>query len=70
MDEVNKLLATNFIREVYHSKWLANVVMAKIANGKWRICVYFTYLNGACQRTTSFCLELTSLWIQQLGTSF
>ena len=29
MDEVNKLLATNFIREVYYPKWLANVVIVK-----------------------------------------
>ena len=50
MDEINKLLAANYIREVYHSEWLANVVMAKIANGKWRICVYFTDLNDACPK--------------------
>ena len=50
MDEINKLLAANFIREVYHSEWLANVVMAKIANGKWRICVYFMDLNDACPK--------------------
>ena len=36
MDEVNKLLATNFIREVYYPEWLANVVMVKKASGKWR----------------------------------
>ena len=47
MEEVNKLLATNFIREVYYSKWLANVVMVKKVNGKWRMCVDFTDLNGA-----------------------
>ena len=34
MDEVNKLLATNFIREVYYPEWLANVVMVKKANRK------------------------------------
>ena len=34
MDEVNKLLATNFIREVYYPKWLANIVMVKKANEK------------------------------------
>ena len=34
MDEVNKLLATNFIREVYYPEWLANVVMVKKANKK------------------------------------
>ena len=48
MDEVNKLLAANFIREVFYPKWLANVVMVKKANGKWRMCVDFTDLNQAC----------------------
>ena len=36
-----------FIREVYYPDWLANVVMVKKANGKWRICVDFTSLNKA-----------------------
>ena len=45
MDEVNKLLAANFIREVHYLEWLANVVMVKKANGKWRMCVDFTDLN-------------------------
>ena len=47
MDEVSKLLASNFIREVHYPEWLANVVMVKKANGKWRICVDFTDLNQA-----------------------
>ena len=46
MDEVNKLLVANFIREVYYPEWLANVVMVKKANGKWRMCVDFTDLNS------------------------
>ena len=50
MDEVNKLLAINFIREVYYPKWLANIVMVKKANGKWRMCVNFTDLNNACPK--------------------
>ena len=45
MDEVNKLLAANFIREVHYLEWPANVVMVKKANGKWRMCVNFTNLN-------------------------
>ena len=48
MDEVNKLLVANFIREVYYPEWLANVVMVKKANGKWRMCVDFTDLNNTC----------------------
>ena len=27
MDEVNKLLTANFIREEYYLEWLANVIM-------------------------------------------
>jgi ribonuclease HI len=39
MAEVDKLLTTGFIREVYYPEWLANVVMVKKPNGKWRMCV-------------------------------
>ena len=50
MDEVNKLLATNFIREFHYPKWLANVVMVKKANRKWKMCVDFIDLNQACPK--------------------
>ena len=33
MDEVNKLLAANFIREVYYPEWLTNVVRSKRQTG-------------------------------------
>ena len=33
-DEVTKLLAAGFIREVHYPKWLANVVLVKKANRK------------------------------------
>ena len=49
-EEVQKLATTNFIQEVYYPDWLANVVMVKKANGKWRICVNFTDLNKACPK--------------------
>ena len=49
-DEVQKLMAAKFIRGVYYLDWLANVVMVKKANGKWRICVDFTDLNKACPK--------------------
>ena len=39
-----------FIREFYYPGWLANVVMVKKANGKWRMCVNFTDLNKACPK--------------------
>ena len=47
-EEVRKLLEVDFIQEVYYLDRLANVVMVKKANGKWRMCVDFTNLNKAC----------------------
>ena len=47
-DEVHKLMAAKFIREVYYLDWLAHVVMVKKANGKWRMCIDFIDLNKAC----------------------
>ena len=49
-EEVQKLMAAKFIQEVYYPDWLANVVMVKKANGKWRMCVDFTDLNKACPK--------------------
>uniref|UniRef100_A0A2N9F3F9 Uncharacterized protein n=1 Tax=Fagus sylvatica TaxID=28930 RepID=A0A2N9F3F9_FAGSY len=37
MEEVDKLLMANFIREVFYPDWLANVVMVKKNTGKWRM---------------------------------
>ena len=50
MDEVKKLLAASFIREVYYSNWLANVVLVNKANRKWRMYVDSTDLNKACPK--------------------
>ena len=46
MDEVPKLLVANFIQKVYYPDWLANVVIVKKPNKKWRMCVDFTNLNS------------------------
>nr|KYP74632.1 Retrovirus-related Pol polyprotein from transposon 17.6 [Cajanus cajan] len=45
--EVQKLLQAGFIREVTYTTWLANVVLVKKSNGKWRICTDYTDLNKA-----------------------
>ena len=50
--EVRKLQEAEFIREVYYPNWLANLVMVKKANGKWRMCVDFTDLNKACPKNS------------------
>jgi hypothetical protein len=45
--EITKLLVAGFIREVYHSEWLANPILVKKKNGKWRMCVDYMSLNKA-----------------------
>ena len=49
-EEVEKLLEVDFIREVFYLDWLANVVMVKKTNGKWRMCLDFVDLNKACPK--------------------
>ena len=49
-DEVMKLKQAEAIKEVFYPKWLANTMVVKKKNGKWRVCVDFTYLNKACPK--------------------
>jgi hypothetical protein len=49
-NEVKRLLSVGVIREVTYLEWLANTVMVKKANGKWRMCIDFTDLNKACPK--------------------
>ena len=46
-EEVGKLLHAGAIREVEYPEWLANVVLVKKSNGKWRLCIDFTDINKA-----------------------
>jgi len=48
--ETEKLLRAGHIWEILYPEWLANVVLVKKANGKWRMCVDFTDLNKACPK--------------------
>ena len=63
-EEVCKLLEADFIREVYYFDWLANVVMVKKANGKWRMSVDFIDLNKACLKDS-----YPFLWVNALVDS-
>ena len=58
------MLSAGFIGEVYYLEWLANVVIVKKVNEKWRMCVDFTDLNKFCPKD-SFPLP----WIDQLVDS-
>jgi len=49
-EEIAKLLVAGFIKEVHHPEWIANPVLVKKKNGKWRICVDYTSLNKACPK--------------------
>nr|XP_023902021.1 uncharacterized protein LOC112013873 [Quercus suber] len=62
-DEVQKLIATKFIREVYYPDWLANVVIVKKVNSKWRMCMDFTDLNKACPKDSYHYRALINWWI-------
>ena len=43
-------MQVDFIQKARYTTWLANVVMVKKSNGKWRICVDYTDLNKACPK--------------------
>ena len=49
-EEVGKLLQAKAIRELEYPKWLANVLLVKKANDKWRVCIYFIDINRACPK--------------------
>ena len=59
--EVEKLLEVDFIREDFYPDWLANVVMVKKSNGKWRMCIDFTNLNKACPKDSFLLLRINQL---------
>ncbi|XP_058223073.1 uncharacterized protein LOC131332789 [Rhododendron vialii] len=50
INEVNRLLNAKAIREVQYPRWLANTVVVKKKNGKWRVCVDYSNLNDACPK--------------------
>ncbi|KAG5557203.1 hypothetical protein RHGRI_007467 [Rhododendron griersonianum] len=60
-EEVERLLDAGAIREVQYPTWLANPVVVRKKNGKWRVCVDFTDLNDACPKDCFPCP-----WINQL----
>ncbi|GAA0163055.1 hypothetical protein LIER_19020 [Lithospermum erythrorhizon] len=49
-EEVDELIKAGAIRELEFLEWIANVVMVKKSNVKWRMCKGFTNLNKACPK--------------------
>ena len=46
--EVKRLKEVGAIKEVFFPEWLANTVVVKKKNGKWRVCFDLIDLNRAC----------------------
>ena len=49
-NEVTKLKQAGTIKKVFYPQWLANTVVVKKKNRKWRVCVDFIDLNKACPK--------------------
>ena len=56
--EVKRLKEAEAIKEIFFPKWLANTVVIKKKNGKWRVCVDFTNLNQACLKDSFSMLKI------------
>jgi len=50
IEETEKLMQAGFIQEAQYTTWLANVVLIKKPNRKWRMCTDYTDLNKACPK--------------------
>ena len=49
-EQVARLLAAEFIREIYHSEWLSNVIMVPKKDDSLRMCIDFKHINRACPK--------------------
>ena len=49
-EEVDKLISCDFIKESFYPSSLANPVLVRKPNDKWRTCVDFTDLNKVCSK--------------------
>ena len=45
---MKKLKQAEAIKEAFYPEWLANTVVVKKKNGKWRVCVGFMDLKKVC----------------------
>ena len=49
-EEIKKLEAAGLVRGVLHPTCLANLVVVRKVNGKWRLCIDYTDINKACPK--------------------
>jgi hypothetical protein len=67
--EMRKLLEARFIKEVFHPTWLANLVLVKKKNGKWRMCVDYTDVIKHVPKFLFLCHESIKLLIPLQGAN-
>ncbi|GJV16595.1 hypothetical protein Tco_1361918 [Tanacetum coccineum] len=48
--EVDELTMVGILREVKYQTWVANLVMVKKCDGRWRMCMDVTDINKACPK--------------------
>lgn len=68
--KVQKLLKFGFIQEVDYPSWLANVVMVKKSNEKWRMCMDYTNLKKECPKDYYAHPRIDTLVDSTLGYEF
>ena len=49
-EEIRKLEAAGLVRGVLHPTWLANPVVVRKANGKWRLSIDYKDINKALSK--------------------
>ena len=59
--EVQRPREAGAIREAFFPEWLANTVVVKKKNGKWRVYIDFTDLNRACPKNLFAILKIDQL---------
>ena len=67
--EVEGLKEAEAIKEIFFPKWLANTVVIRKKNGKWRVCVDFTNLNRACLKNAGATYQrmMTRMFRDKIG---
>jgi hypothetical protein len=58
-EELSRLLAAGFVKEVQHLDWIVNLVLVPKKKWKWRMCADYLSLNKACPKDPSLFPEST-----------
>ena len=65
-EEIDKLLAAEFIYEIEHTEWVSPIVVVPKKNGKLRVCVNLKKVNAATIRD-NYPLPITDHVIERVA---